>query len=83
MVNGKVGQMNGNIKTYPYIRAWGRYLGSFNYYIEDQVALARAEDAPDDALYKASLTGRWVRFYECTNQHAVASVTYLIREMAL
>jgi len=42
------------IKKYPYIWAWGKSLGSFDYYIEMQIAKAVAEQAPWDACYKAS-----------------------------
>ena len=38
---------------YPYIRAWGRLLGSMEYYIDDQIALARKEGAPADATFRS------------------------------
>ena len=36
---------------YPYIRAWYRISGSFPYYIEQQVELARKDNAPHDAVF--------------------------------
>jgi hypothetical protein len=37
---------------YPAIRAWGKLMGSYSYYIENEVALARANKAPQDAIYR-------------------------------
>jgi len=37
---------------YVYIRAWGRLMQSFPYYIESQVEQARMEGAPPTAIYK-------------------------------
>lgn len=36
---------------YPFIRAWGRVMGSQRTYIEEQVAQAREDNAPEDAIY--------------------------------
>lgn len=37
---------------YKYIVAWGQYMGSYRHYIDDQVALARQDNAPENAIYK-------------------------------
>ena len=37
---------------YIYIRAWGQYMGSYAYYIRDQVATAHEDKAPGNAIYK-------------------------------
>jgi hypothetical protein len=37
---------------YPYIRAWGRMMGSYRYYVEGQLQLARQEKAPQNATYR-------------------------------
>lgn len=66
---------------YPYIRAWGRYCGSYQYYIDSQVELANREGAPEDAIYKASMTGRWVRFGEITSLDARNSIRFILKEM--
>lgn len=39
-------------RKYLHIRAWGEYMGSMNYYIVDQQALAEKDGAPENALYK-------------------------------
>ena len=48
-------------KSYPYIVAWGRYLGSFDYYIALQIELANEDGAPADAIYKKD-DGTWATF---------------------
>jgi hypothetical protein len=42
-------------------------MGSFTYHIERQVEQARAEGAPQDAIYKDSKDGHWHRLGEVTN----------------
>lgn len=37
---------------YIYIRAWGQHMGSFPYYIRDQLATAHEDKAPGNAIYK-------------------------------
>jgi len=44
---------------YPYIRAWGRHMGSNLSYIADQVSEARKDKAPEDATFKSADTGEW------------------------
>lgn len=34
---------------YPFIRAYGRIMGSYQYYIDDEVRRAREDGAPQDA----------------------------------
>jgi hypothetical protein len=54
---------------YEWIRKWGRMLGSYQYYIDDQIALARREQAPANAVHK-NQDGRWVTTDEITNVEA-------------
>jgi hypothetical protein len=49
---------------YPYIQAWGKYMGSQEYYILDQMKKAEKDGAPNDAYYKSSETGTWVTYAE-------------------
>lgn len=67
-----------NTKTYPFITAWGRYMGSFQYYIDQQIALAMIEDAPEDAIYRAAMSGEWVRMADVTSQHAIDSIRFIL-----
>jgi hypothetical protein len=36
-------------------------LGSYSYYVEDQIATARADNAPQNAIYKQA-NGKWRTF---------------------
>lgn len=72
---------------YPYIRAWCRYMGSFPYYVRDQLVEARRDKAPERAIYKrigGPLTGeltRWFTVDECAPsvQLAIAQLVDQIR----
>lgn len=37
---------------YKYVVAWGKYLGSFDPYINNQCLIALDDNAPEDATYK-------------------------------
>lgn len=50
-------------KDYPYIRAGGHFLGSFASYVFGQVATARTEHAPEDAIFRDK-NGKWHRWSE-------------------
>ncbi len=39
-------------ETFPYIRAWGAQLGMSANTIDDMLEIARATDAPPDAVYR-------------------------------
>ena len=68
----------GYAKDYPYIRAWGRMMGSNWSYVEDQMARARVDRAPADAIYKRD-TG-WVRFSEVTEGSVKDTMERLMKE---
>jgi hypothetical protein len=53
---------------YPYVRAWGQMMHSAQYFIEDQIALARRENAPGDAMWRG-IAGKWHRFCEMKPQN--------------
>jgi hypothetical protein len=53
-------------QDYPYIWAWGRRLGSFRYFIEDQVEQARADNAPQNAIDR-NQDGTWSTTDDITN----------------
>ena len=44
---------------YIMIRAWGQFMGSMNYYIRDQISIAKEDKAPHNAIYKSD-EGEWV-----------------------
>lgn len=37
--------------SYPYLRAWGARLGSYHDYVDQQLALASADKAPQDVIF--------------------------------
>lgn len=47
------GRQSGSLPAgpYPWIRAWGWMLGSHGYYIEGEIALAKEDHAPADAIF--------------------------------
>jgi hypothetical protein len=45
---------------YPYIWAWGRYLGSSDYYMEQQEEFAKKVDALHNVIYFDDHENRWV-----------------------
>lgn len=47
-------------EDYRHIRAWGRFMQSFEYYIVGEQKRAAEDNAPLDAIYKHS-DGHWVR----------------------
>ena len=51
------------MKQYPYILLWGRRLGSFPSYINDQIEKARADNAPQTAIYERD--GVWRTIDQC------------------
>lgn len=51
---------------YPWIRKWDEFMGSCASYIKEQLALARAENAPRNAIYKRD-DGSWATTEDVTN----------------
>jgi hypothetical protein len=45
------------ITAYPYIWAWGKYMGSFQPYMVAESEQAEADDAPADVFHRQSLAG--------------------------
>lgn len=69
------------MKQYKYIRAWGRYMGSYQYYIDEQVYKAQQDGAPENAIYLSGTTGEWVTFDEVTSDHAKSSINFILQQM--
>ena len=49
---------------YNYITRWGRLMGSYDYYITQQIEKATKENAPEDACYFNDFDNRWVCYSE-------------------
>ena len=56
---------------YEHIVLWGRYLGSADYYINDQILLAAKDKAPENAIYKDN-DGKWHTFDDVVNPRTLA-----------
>ncbi len=66
-------------KDYKHIRAWGEYMGSFEYYIKQQQEKAAEDNAPIDAIYERE--GRWFRFSEVVNENTKHFVQQILDKM--
>jgi len=62
-------------KPYPAVRIWGQQLGSYGGYIQRQVDLANAENAPADATHRRA-DGSWATLSDMEN-------TPLLKRIAL
>lgn len=58
---------------FPFIEWWGARLGSFDYYIEDQKARAKALNAPNTAIYCNS-KGDWKTIHDISSPSALAQL---------
>ena len=71
-------------QDYPYVRAWGRYMGSQEYYINGQVQRARETSAPDDAIFErhapdgSGKTGEWATWSGISDPLAKAQVAAVV-----
>ena len=59
--------------NYPAIRLWGKHLGSFQSYIEQQVKLAEKDEAPATSLYKGG--DGWITLRELENVALLRDLT--------
>ena len=65
---------------YIYIRAWGKLMGSENYFIRDQIATAHEEKAPGNVIYKSE-DGEWVTIEAVTSGNRRQQVERLAAEI--
>jgi len=54
-------------RTYKTIVRWGKNLGSFDYYIDDQVQQASEDNAPQNATFKRQ-DGSWATTYDIKDE---------------
>lgn len=71
--------------THKFIVAWGRYLDSKDYYIQDQLDRAMNDNAPLDAIYKGTdkVTGeeRWFTVEEVQDEGTKLSLKEVVEFM--
>lgn len=53
-----------DFNSYKHIRAWGKFMGSFEYYVRAEQRKAAADGAPLDVVYYSTSENRWVQFTE-------------------
>lgn len=63
---------------YKYIYAWGKYMDSMDYYIEEQQAKAEAENAPLNAIYKRR-EGDWATMDSIEDPNLAASLIEYVK----
>lgn len=69
-------------KTYPAIRAWGRLLGSNEYFIKNEIAEAQSEGAPELAIYYSQEDQRWRELSEVRNLDTIRYFKHHYPELA-
>lgn len=70
---------------YAHIKAWGRFMGSARWYVEEEVEAARAERAPADAIFRRSGPGgvntkQWASYGGVTNQSTRRAIEAIFEE---
>jgi len=66
-------------RNYPYIRAWCKMMGSYQYYTDIQLEKAQADGAPQNAVYHNE-GKRWVTFDEVHSDDTRARIEHLVKE---
>ena len=56
-------------KDYKAVRAWGHYLGSYEYFIHAEQETAFKQAAPIDALYYSTVEQRWITKGDLATDH--------------
>lgn len=64
---------------YRHLEAWGRMLGSMDYYIRDQQSLAATEKAPLHAVFRKD-DGKWVTIEDC-RQETQAEIARILERL--
>lgn len=72
---------NPNIDKYPFVYAWGRFLGSFSYYIMGQIKRAIEENAPKTAIYKDEVNDVWKTVDEVQSKNGKRVLSNIIYEI--
>jgi len=65
---------------YIYIRAWGKLMGSENYFIRNEIATAHEDKAPGNAIYKGE-DGAWVTIEAITSDNRRQQVERLAAQI--
>ena len=68
------------MKDYPYIRAYGLFMGSFQSYIDSEVEKARRTNAPQTAVSQYQ-DGSWATFEDITFSDTRERIAALVADM--
>ena len=66
---------------YLYIRAWGKLLKSFPYFVDLQVEKARADKAPETAIYQRH-DGTWATFEGIQREDTKREIQAMVSSMS-
>lgn len=59
---------------YPYIHAMGKIMGSFEYYIINQMIRAKEDNAPAHSVYYSETTKNWVTITDIPNTELLSQL---------
>ena len=65
---------------YKYIWAWGKLLGSYPYYMENEAEKAEREKAPETAIYRKD-DGTWATFEDIKSDVTKRSLLKILETM--
>lgn len=65
---------------YLYIRAWGKVLNSFPWYVEREVEKAKSENAHETAIYRRD-DGSWAVFEDIENEAVKVRIADMVEYM--
>lgn len=65
--------------SYKYVRAWCQFMGSFPYYITDQIDRAKEDNAPETAVYKND--NGWVTLDQIVDQCTRTTIEVMADEL--
>lgn len=61
-------------QDYPWIRAWGKFMCSRDWYIQQEVTRAREDNAPENAIYEKSDPGTLGRTHSWATTDDITSI---------
>ena len=66
------------ILKHKYVYAWGRYMDSKDYYIQDQLDLAEKDNAPENAIFKRR-EGDWATMDSLDDPNLAAALNDYVK----
>lgn len=65
---------------YLYVRAWGKMLNSYPWYVEREVEKAKTDNAPETAIYRRD-DGKWAVFEDIENKAVKVRIADMVEDM--